>query len=254
MKWGEYMVRIAFIAWLGTLLMLVNQTVKVVQLPSCRGMYESKALIRIYQDSEMLEVAGLPRDALLEKAFVEGEIKIMRSQKNLLLVIEKLGLQKKWGRRLNRGIEMSTEQAEYLLRDRINIRSHQRNANAAEIVARSEISQEAADIANTIVDAYVRVKREEFKNNLAHYVQSLDGEIARRTEVLKEIQRELEKMRQRKTSNGSALQEMVKEQQSQQVVYYQMMLRRKQQDQNCTDYYDSVEVVARAEASDRPIP
>jgi len=85
--------------------------------------------------------------------FLQTQFEIIGSQPVLGPVVEKLGLNERWGKKYNAGEMLKTSRAIEILKQRIDVRPV-RNTSLVSITVYSDDRHEAAEIANAIVDSY----------------------------------------------------------------------------------------------------
>ena len=90
--------------------------------------------------------------------FVETACEIIRSEIVLKKVVERLDLNAAWGKKYTSGERLKTSESLQLLKARLEVRPV-RNTSLIEIRAFSDTPSEAANLANTVTDAYVQYVR-----------------------------------------------------------------------------------------------
>jgi capsular polysaccharide biosynthesis protein len=103
---------------------------------------------------------------------VTSEFDVILSPAVLKQVIEKLDLNTAWGRKYSNGENLNTPETLEILKARLSLMSI-RNTEIIEITAYSDDPREAAQIANTVVEAYrdyrLKIAREAIVNKLEAY-------------------------------------------------------------------------------------
>ena len=136
------------------LLIAITATVVTFILPQS---YASTARIKISPDVSDIQglTGGLQAytGAGYDPYFIQTEFSVMQSQQVLGKVINAMNLNKKWGDKYNGGVPLKTDDTMQLLKQRMDL-SPERNTSLIDITVYSEDKQEAADLANSIAEAY----------------------------------------------------------------------------------------------------
>lgn len=177
---------------LGILLIFVAVALGVagVLLAKRSVFYSSAAVVKVTRDKiDLLELTGSASPAssvgpgATDAIFIETEIAIVKSEATLNAVITQLKLNEAWSARLNRGNTLETSQSFQLLKERVAAQSGV-EPNLIQIEARSEVPEEAAQIANAVSQAYCEY-RANYRRRLAQ--SAMDAVAGKYTETEKEI-------------------------------------------------------------------
>jgi uncharacterized protein involved in exopolysaccharide biosynthesis len=116
-------------------------------------------LPKTYTTSAEMLVGPLPgSDPAADPANFQSEIQVIESSDVLLPVINELGLEKSWSERIFRtGTDLPDADAVAYMKRLINIEAVPKT-NIVAVTAASDLPQEAADIANGIVNKYKRMR------------------------------------------------------------------------------------------------
>jgi capsular polysaccharide biosynthesis protein len=107
--------------------------------------------------------------------FIETDLKVMEGGMVLSNVVQTLNLDVEWGKRYANGRELETSEAIDLLRRRMVINAD-RNTKLIEIGVLDGDPNEAARIANTIVEAYREYRIAQHQQQLAGGIKALENE------------------------------------------------------------------------------
>lgn len=177
-----------------TVLLLALMTGYVVTVYVMQKMYDSKAQIRVSKEARDLGIFDGRTDSPFDVVFFSGEISTIQSKLILLPVIEKLNLTKVWSARLFNNSPLTAEKAFLILQNRVEV-NYQRNSDILEIRAKSDLPEEAATIANTIVEVYTTMRRSVQQSKQDRGFKTLDDEIAKQEVILQEKKNYVEKLR-----------------------------------------------------------
>jgi capsular polysaccharide biosynthesis protein len=117
-------------------------------------MYASTARIKVERDQAT--TAGQANQQVIagwDPYFIQSEFQVLQSELILGQVIKELDLNREWGRKYAGGQPLKTAETVALLKARMDLRPV-RNTSLIEVRVFSENNQEAARIANAIVEAY----------------------------------------------------------------------------------------------------
>jgi capsular exopolysaccharide synthesis family protein len=133
------------------LLISITATVVTFILPQS---YSSTARIKIENDVSDISSINSPQMNLgYDPYFIQTEFEIIQSETVLGKVIDTLNLNVAWGKKYAGGETLQKDQTMRLLKQRMRL-SPERNTKIIDITIYSEDHDEAARIANAIVDAY----------------------------------------------------------------------------------------------------
>jgi len=174
------------------LLVVITTTAVTLILPES---YMSMARIEVQKDStDISPLMPGQNSTAYDPYFLQTEFEKIRSQWVLIPVIENLKLNDKWSQRFHTEQKLKTTETYALLRRQVDVQQA-RNTSLIEVRAYSEDKQEAADIANEIVEVY-RLKRLDQKTGASKRgIQSLEQQRAKQTELVIAAEQAVDKWR-----------------------------------------------------------
>jgi len=177
------------------LLIAITATVVTFILPES---YSSTARIEINPDSgDISSMGGMPASSYLpyDAYFIQTEFEIMQSEKVLGRVIEALDLNDVWGKKLNGGVPLKTEDTMQLLKQRMNL-SPERNTKLIDITVYSDDKNDAAQLANGIAQAYQEYRLALRSTNTMNGIAVLVGEFQAEEDQIQAVQTNVDQLRQ----------------------------------------------------------
>src|ERR1039458_2978419 len=126
--------------------------------------------------------------------FIQTELEIMQSQKLLKEVVEKLNLNEKWGTKFHGGERLTTPEAIAYLKGQMRL-DPSRGTSLIEIKAYSDNPAEAADLANTIAEAYRDYRLERSRGKTEQGIKALEQELVKQQKELSDAQAEVDRLR-----------------------------------------------------------
>lgn len=177
-----------------TVVLLTFMTGYVVTVYVMQKVYASTALMRVYKQRSDINVFDNRTESPYDPVFETGEISTIESRKILEPVVEKLDLQKKWSTRMG-GATLPMDKMITLLQHRVEVTTPQRQTDILQIKVLSDLPEEAADIANGIMDVYIAQRHDEEKAKQNRGLDSFNAEIDKQTEVVVAARAEVEQFR-----------------------------------------------------------
>ena len=170
------------------LLVVVTSVVITFILPEA---YASTARIKVEQDT-----AATPSvTAGYNPYFLQTTFEIIESQVVLDPVIEKLKLNEKWGKKYNNGVVLKTADTLQLLQQRLALQPV-RNTYLINVTAYSEDRNEAAQIANAVVESYGEYRLKLQSDFAMKKVGALRNQLQQEENQIQQAQTDLETLRQ----------------------------------------------------------
>jgi capsular exopolysaccharide synthesis family protein len=151
--------------------------------------YSSTCRIQVQKDDTDMTAINDPYDPY----FSQNTFQIMQSELVLSNVISTLDLNEVWGKKSNYGTLKTTETME-ILKNRMALEPV-RNTKFINITVYSDDPKEAADLANTIADAYKRYRSDTRQENTAKGLEVLDGEYLEQSNQIQAAQLQIENLR-----------------------------------------------------------
>ncbi|MEI7728476.1 MAG: polysaccharide biosynthesis tyrosine autokinase [Verrucomicrobiota bacterium] len=156
--------------------------------------YSSTARIEVDKDTLDVEGLGGGRQAAsgFDPYWMQTQFEIMQSQIILYRVIEKLNLNEKYTRRYSTPDQpLRTDETFGILRRKVSL-SQSRNTTLIEIRVFSEDRQEAADIANTVAQAYKEYRQESRKDLATRGIASLEEQLRGKSNEVERLQAQVD--------------------------------------------------------------
>lgn len=162
--------------------------------------YRASARIEVREDALDRPIFGNAPTAVYNPFFLRTQYQKIQSRPVLYEVINVLGLQQKWGDKLNAGQPLSKEDTGLILSKCIRVEQF-RDTTLIDIQAYREDPDEARDIANQMALVYrdQRLASERSKNS--HALESLDNELRKQQDKVDQAEAAIENIR--KTQNVS---------------------------------------------------
>jgi uncharacterized protein involved in exopolysaccharide biosynthesis len=126
--------------------------------------------------------------------FIQTEFERLKSKELLYRVIDDLGLAKRWGQQYQVAGGLQPQEAYAILLRRVDVRAF-RNTSLVEIRVLSEDRNEAAAIANRIVQVYQTMRLDQVRRASMEGLVSLRQELDQQESKVKEAQTKLEQLR-----------------------------------------------------------
>ena len=133
---------------------------------------------------------------------IQTEFEILQSVAILGEAAERLDLSTKWGQSHKGGERLTASETVQLLKSRLELRQI-RNTSLIEIRAFSKDPNEAATIANTIVDVYYKNRAEESRQFALKGINILEQRSNEQEQKIREAQREVDELRKNLGISGS---------------------------------------------------
>jgi capsular exopolysaccharide synthesis family protein len=141
-------------------------------------------------------IDNAPTQRSFDPTAFQAEFEIMQSPDVLLPIINDLGLDKIWAKRLYKGSldKMHPLDALSYMKSILHL-DLKRGTNIIEITAQSEVPQEAADIANALADRYKTMRQVQEDQINSKGAETLEDQIAEQQKVVDEKKAALDKLR-----------------------------------------------------------
>jgi len=124
------------------------------------GKEKSTARISIEKEAPDLVYLGFSQNpTAIDPSFIQTELENIRSKAVLDKVIDKLNLSEAWAKKDPQGQKLTHERAAEILKNSIEVRQ-EGNTSLIDITVKSDKSEEAARIANTIAEVYRDSRRQ----------------------------------------------------------------------------------------------
>lgn len=165
-----------FLAVFATVFILVLTASVVITflLPEA---YASTARLKVEPETTSLS-SGAPTSGLMsdyDPYFIQTTFEIIQDPAILDPVIDKLDLNVKWGKKYNGGVPLNTQVTMKLLKPRLSLDTI-RNTKLIEITVYDDDKNEAAQIANAIVQSYRDYRVQIHKEAMARGIQALQNQ------------------------------------------------------------------------------
>jgi capsular exopolysaccharide synthesis family protein len=156
--------------------------------------YSSTARIEINPDTS--ESVATPEQAYLpyDPYFIQTEFQKMQSEKVLGRVILQLDLNDIWGQKYNNNVPLKTDETMEILKERLSL-SPERNTKLIDITVFGEDPDQAAQIANTLAQAYHDYRLAEHNTNTMQDVQAMEDNYNQEEEKIKASQTNVDDLR-----------------------------------------------------------
>jgi succinoglycan biosynthesis transport protein ExoP len=170
--------------------LLVVLTVFTVTLFQER-VYVAATRIKVEQEKPNVAVFEQVQTAAYDPYFLQTQYEIIQSQKILYPVIERLGLQRRWG---PQGAPLPLETAFRVLKQKLSVRRY-RDTSLIEIAVYDRDPRLAADIANLIAEVFERDRLEVKRQQTQKGLEKLREEADQQYERLRQAQEKVERLR-----------------------------------------------------------
>ncbi len=178
-----------------TIFLLTFITGYVVTFYYLPKIYGATAEITVQKKDRDIEVFK-GTDTYFDPVFFQAQYEILKSKKTLYPVIEKLGLHKKWAKRIfQMEQELRLDQAyDFLNYKRLEVEP-KRGSNVIEIIGLSEDPMEAADIANTVAELYIQSRRSDESGKYQRGLENLRQQVEIQREEVRKARQKIEELR-----------------------------------------------------------
>jgi len=155
------------------------------------GESEARARIRIEQDqTDSRSVLGTQTAAAYDPYFIQTEFEIIQSEAVLGKVIKDLNLNKAWARSAGASGELKNAEALRLLKEKLDLRPVP-NTGLVEIGVKDPKSEEAANIANAVAEAYQKYRAQQRVQLAAIGEETTRREYAKQQQKIRDTREEL---------------------------------------------------------------
>ncbi len=173
------------------LIVLLSATAITLLLPKT---YSSMARMEVNKEaSDIDQLFGSNMPQQFDPFFIETEFQRIQSTSMLYPVIEELGLQRSWAKKLNIPGELPIRQTYLMLLRQLNL-SQTRNTSLIEVNVESRDPEEAAIIANKIAEIYKDSRLDQQLDAAERGIQTLITEREAQEEKIRAQQREVDKL------------------------------------------------------------
>ena len=174
------------------LLVVITATLVTFILPES---YSSTAKIRVDRDSPDISLAdrSMP-NGIYDAYFIQTEFETIRSRVVLEKVIDQMDLNNVWGKRMNNGQPLRTEETMAILKGKLQL-APVRNTMFIEITVYSESPKEAADFANEVARAYKDYRLERWQKTSGEGLKALEAQLATKAAAIKVAQTNVNNLR-----------------------------------------------------------
>ena len=185
-----------FLAVFVTVLVLVL-TASVVITFLLPESYASTARLKVEPEQENLFGGASPSETAptYDPYFIQTTFEIIQDPIVLSKVINQLNLNGDWGKRYNGGVPLDTATTMKMLKQRLSLDTI-RNTRLIEITVYSEDKNEAAQIANAIVQSYRDYRVQVHNEATARGIQMLQNQYQQDETSIRQAQADLESLRQ----------------------------------------------------------
>ena len=159
--------------------------------------YASTARIKVESDvNDISSVSGTPTAAtsMYDPYFIQTTFEIMQSQLVLSNVIATLHLNEEWGKKYFNGETLKTTETMEILKGRMSL-APVRNTKLIAITVFSDDKNEAAQLANTIADAYKNYRLDSRKELASKGLETLNQQYADQETQIQMVQTNIERLR-----------------------------------------------------------
>lgn len=181
---------IVIAAFLGTLLVAITASLLIPKH------YSSTARVIINKDLEPGFALGAVRatSSSLDPYFLQTEFEVLTSPKVLRRVIEDLQLNRRWAEEMGLSGSLPVDETLNLLRKRLTVQNR-RNTSLIEVRCQSTHRDEAAEVANAVVETYRRFRIETFEAQAQGGLTKLQEQLDRHSARAQSFQQELNNFR-----------------------------------------------------------
>ena len=159
--------------------------------------YASTARIKVESDvNDISSVSGTPTAAtsMYDPYFIQTTFEIMQSQLVLSNVIATLHLNEEWGKKYFNGETLKTTETMEILKGRMSL-APVRNTKLIAITVFSDDKNEAAQLANTIADAYKNYRLDSRKELASKGLETLNQQYTDQETQIQMVQTNIERLR-----------------------------------------------------------
>jgi len=174
------------------LLVVITATLVTFILPES---YSSTAKIRVDRDSPDISLTdrAMP-NGIYDAYFIQTEFETIRSRVVLERVIDQMDLNNAWGKKMNNGQPLKTEETMTILKGKLQL-APVRNTMFLEITVYSESPREAADLANAVAGAYKDYRLERWQRNSNEGLEALKAQLQTKQADIKVAQSNVNQLR-----------------------------------------------------------
>jgi succinoglycan biosynthesis transport protein ExoP len=174
------------------LLVVITTTAVTFILPES---YMSMARMEVQKDAtDISPLMPNPQSSSYDPYFLQTEFEKIRSQWVLLDVIDALQLDVVWTKRFHLDSKLKRMEAFNLLKHQVDVQQA-RNTSLIEVRAYSEDKQEAADIANKVVEIYKQKRLEQKSRASQSGIKALNEQHVRQTDLVAAAEANVDKLR-----------------------------------------------------------
>jgi Mg-chelatase subunit ChlD/uncharacterized protein involved in exopolysaccharide biosynthesis len=157
-----------------------------------KGKYESQARIKVERDQSDVAFSTDPRSAThYDPYFIQNEFEAIKSERVLSNVVAGLNLQKEWSKN---GRALTTDEAIALLKKKLEL-SLERNTSFVDIRAKSDKSQEAAELANAVAKSYQGYRQEIRRQLSLGGISALEQRLSEQEAKVRAAQKAVDELR-----------------------------------------------------------
>ena len=178
-----------------TIFLLTTITGYVVTFHYLKKVYASTAQVSILKQDRDIEVFK-GNDSFFDPVYFSSQIELIRSKEILYKVIEKLDLQKVWGKQLTQSdYVLPIDQTYDLFRLKKMELDVKRGTYIIEILVYAENPAECAKIANTVAETYIDWRKNEESFKYQRGLDNLSQQVERQREDVKKARDSVEELR-----------------------------------------------------------
>jgi polysaccharide biosynthesis transport protein len=156
------------------LLVVITTTAVTFMLPES---YVATARIEVAKDiADISPLMPTMQSSSYDPYFLQTEFEKIKSQKVLHKVISNLNLIDKWTKRYQSEVKLKLSETYALLKRQVDVQQA-RNTSLIEIRAYSDVPEEAASIANEIVDVYTNLRKDSKLEASGRGIKALEEEL-----------------------------------------------------------------------------
>lgn len=178
-----------------TIFLLTTLTGYVVTFHYLKKVYASTAQVSILKQNRDIEVFK-GNDTFFDPVYFSSQIELIRSKEILYKVIEKLDLQKVWGKQLTQSdYVLPKEQTYDLFRLKKMELDVKRGTYIIEVLVYAENPAECAKIANTVAETYIDWRKNEESFKYQRGLDNLSQQVEKQREDVKKARDSVEELR-----------------------------------------------------------
>lgn len=174
------------------LLVVITATLVTFILPQS---FAGEARIRVERDRSDIQgfTERTPYGGAFDPYFIQTEFEVIQSEVILSKVVEKLNLNVEWAKKMGVGTLKTTDTMRFI-RGRIDL-SPVRNTSLIKIRAFSDNSDEAAQLANALAEAYEEHRLEKGRKQTSGGIEALKAQFEEQEQKVKEAQKKVNDLR-----------------------------------------------------------